>query len=118
MSDEQTNSESIKEILRDFAIVLGKHSEKTDTALEKLTSTVEDLTKSHIESKKDREFDSSRMERFEENQKEQGSSIKAISDTVLLLDERMGTQKGNMATWGRFAMAIITAVAIAKIIPI
>ena len=115
MSDESRNNPNIERILDSFAGTLEKHAEKTDTALEKLTETVQKLADNQIETKKDREYDSARAERIEENQKEQGKKIETLSNTVLLLDERVGNQKNKWAEVGKIAGAIITAVLIAKL---
>lgn len=118
MSEETKKELNTEKILSGFASMLSTHSGKIDEAIEKLTDTVQKLTESHIETKKDREHDSDRMERIEDNQKEQGQKIETISDTVLLLDERVGNQKDKWSEVGKIAGAIVTAVLIAKFIPI
>jgi len=118
MKELVQNEENMKEVLKEFAGILAKHSEKTDRALERLVDTVDELTKSHIEAKKDREYDSVRMERIEKNQREQGKKIENISDTVLLLDERVGRHKDKWADVAKFVSAIVTAVVIAKVLPL
>jgi len=125
MSGENTSAINTSEILKGFADIVAKHSEKTDralektdAALEKMASAVEELTKAHIETKKDREFDSARMERIENTQKEQGIRAKVVSDTVLLLDERVGNQKNKWTEVGKIGGAIVTAVIIAKFLAI
>jgi len=118
LKEGNVSVEGMSAIFEKFANVLSKHSEKTDKAIEKLAGTVEELTKSHIETKKDREADSARSERLEENQRDQGKKIELISDTVLILDERVGNHKDKWKDVTKFILAIITAVAIAKFIPI
>lgn len=117
MKENKASIDSMSVIFEKFATVLSKHSEKTDKAIEKLAETVEELTKSHIESKKDREHDAARAERLEENQRDQGKKIELISDTVLILDERVGNQKDKWVDLTKFATAIVTAVLIAKFLP-
>jgi len=112
MRDKNLKTRDISEILERFATVLSTRSDKTDRVIEKLASTVEQLTKAHIESKKDREFDQIRNERLEKNQRDQGKKIDLISNTVLLLDERVGTHKGKWADVTKIIVAIISAVAI------
>ena len=114
MSDESKNNLNIERILDSFASTLEKHAEKTDAALEKLTETVQKLADNQIETKKDREYDTARAERIEENQKEQGKKIETLSNTVLLLDERVGNQKNKWSEVGKITGSIITAVLIAK----
>lgn len=118
MSNEDRKELDIERILNGFAGILAEHSQKTDDALNKLTDTVQKLTDAHIETKKDREYDSDRMERIEVNQKDQGKKIEAISDTVLLLDERVGNQRDKWMEVTKILGAIVTAVLIAKFIPV
>lgn len=118
MSGNNVSSDDMKEVLKDFAGILAVHSQKTDTALEKLTGSVEELTKAHIETKKDREYDSARMERMEENQKTQGKKLESVSDTVLLLDERVGTQGNKWAELWKIITTIGIAVGLATFLPI
>jgi len=78
LSEGNVSVKDMSEIFKEFASVLSTHSNKTDEAIEKLVVTVEELTKSHIESKKDREHDSARSERLEENQRAQGKKLELI----------------------------------------
>jgi hypothetical protein len=108
----------MSEIFKEFASVLSRHSEKTDTAIEKLAGTVEKLAINHIETKKDREHDNARAERHENIQREQGKKIETLSDTVLILDERVSNHKNKWIDLTKFCVAIATAVTIAKFLPL
>lgn len=132
MSGEKINATDMREILKRFGDTLERHTERTDRALqntdsilertdkalEKLAEAVESLTKAHIETKKDREFDSARMERIETTQREQSIRAKVVSDTVLLLDERVGNQKDKWIELGKLVSAVVSAVIIAKVLPL
>lgn len=94
MSEKETMT-TIESTFERFANILTEQSQRTDQKLESLaeankevSKAVKELTISHIESKKDREYDSQRMERLEENQKALGTQVKEVSETVLLIHER------------------------------
>lgn len=91
MSEKNNSNEIIKEIFAEFA----KSQAKTEVKLETLIDSVNALTQSHIETKKDREYDLATMSRLEKNQKEQGEQIKHLSETMVLVVERQTNAKGK-----------------------
>jgi len=129
MSGASKKNQSTQDISQNFANILAESlaktnealqrqaegSARTDKAIEKLTVTVEELVKSHIETKKDREYDAIRMERIEKNQKEQGSKIETINDTVLLLNERVGNQKDSWTTLSKWVLGVLSIIITAVI---
>ena len=85
-------------------------------SIDKLAEVQVILTQAHIEAKKDREYDQKRIERVEENQKEQGQDLKHISDTVILLEERTGNITRRWAIVGTTVSAAIAAIVAAYFI--
>jgi len=105
MSEKDSEIGVMKQMLTSFV----EQSKRTDTKLDTLVDSVQQLTASHIESKKDREADNARMERIEETQKEQGATIKATADTVLILNERMTNNKDRWKWIGGIFGSVVTA---------
>jgi len=100
MKTESTRSADTEEILSGFAALLTQHQEasekrqeKSDKKLDKLVETVTELTQSHIETRKDREYDIARMERLDQNQKEQGKELSGMAGDLILIKERQANTK-------------------------
>ena len=91
-------------------------SEKTDEKIDALCDLVAKLTEARIEAKAVREFDTSRMERIEENQRDQGIHLKAISDTMILVNDRVNGNRNKWVQIGSTVFAIIASVVSAIII--
>jgi len=105
VSDEEKKRESTSEILTGFAQLLTQHqtaSEErqavSDKKLDRLVESVTTLNESHIETRKDREFDMQRMERLEQNQKDQGKELSTIANSMILVNER---QRNSKSSWDR-----------------
>ena len=112
MNDKVNGESGIVQALKTFGEIIVDDRKEGKEQITKLTSAVKQLTLQHVETKKDREFDSSRMERIEDNQKEQGQELKAISDSVLLLDDHMKTNKSKWDTVDKIKAAVFTAILI------
>ncbi len=117
------NERNFGEILERFINMHEIQSQKTDALIIKsdekidaLSELVSQLAQARIETKKDREFDTVRMERIEENQKEQGHHLNAMSDTMILINERVNGNRQKWVTIGGFLAAVATSVASAIII--
>ena len=70
----------------------------------------------NIESRKDREYDSDRMERLENNQRAQGAEIKVISDLVIRMSESVNSNTNKWIHVGQIIGTVITAVLIGKFV--
>ena len=97
-----------------------KRAVQTAKDFKELTESVNNLTKSHIEYKKDQEFISDRMNRYEDNQKIHTAKIGTMSDTILLLSDGVRRQRGWLQRFGEgvalIATSVITAVIITKML--
>jgi len=98
MNNSDENDKSTAKALIAFGKIIVEDRKEIREDIKELNSAVKELIKTGIEARKDREYDSNRMERVEVNQKEQGKELKHISDTVLLLDDRM---KANKSRWDK-----------------
>jgi len=103
-------------ILERFADELGKQNERTEAKLDALCDLVSRLTENRIEAKKDREFDTARMERIEENQKEQGVALKEMTKTMILIGERVNSNKQKWVQIGGMVFTVVASVVSASII--
>ncbi|MCP4493097.1 MAG: hypothetical protein GY820_38235 [Gammaproteobacteria bacterium] len=117
------NERNFGEILERFINMHEKQSQKTekliiksDEKIDALADLVAKLAQARIETKKDREFDQVRMERIEDNQKEQGTHLSAMSDTMILINERVNGNRQKWVSVGGFVAAVATSVASAIII--
>ena len=126
MKGKDVKSGNYELIFQAFANLLTKQAEEqnkrdeirakqTNDTLVKLTESVDTLTKSHIESKKDQEYSNNRMDRYEEGQKESNEVLKTVSKTIVLLEERVKNQRGVIQRAIEAVVLIVTAVAIAKL---
>lgn len=113
---ESESNENISIALLKLSNTIAEDRHELKKGYAKLTEAVEKLTLSHVETKKDRENDALRMERLEDNQKEQGHEIKTLSDTVILLDERMKTSKDRWNAVDKRNAAIVTAIIVSAIL--
>ena len=111
------------EILEKFVSMHEEQSKRTDELIIKsdekidaLSELVSQLAHSRIEARKDREFDTVRMERIETNQKDQGTALKAVSDTMILVNERVNGNRGKWMQLGSVFFAIVTSVVSAVLI--
>ncbi len=119
MSDEEKRQGNTSEILTGFAQLLTQHqtaSEErqavSDKKLDRLVESVTTLNESHIETRKDREFDMQRMERLEQNQKDQGKELSTIANSMILVNER---QSNSKSSWDR-VLNITTAISVAGVL--
>jgi len=103
-------------ILEHFADSLGKQNLRTEAKLDALCDLVAKLAEARIEAKKDREFDNKRMERIEDNQKEQGIALKKMTETMILVGERVNGHRQKWMQIGGMAFTVIASVASAVII--
>jgi len=110
MSESKEKKESIGEIFRGFATAMVASGEKTDRAIEKLTDTVDEMTKAFISLSVDRKHEAIRFDRLEETQIEQGDKIQTLSDIVLIHDERSDNRKDSKQTNDKIKVGVITAV--------
>ena len=91
-----------------------KRAIETNKILNELTKSVDRLTISHIETQKDQEYSNSRMNRYEEYQAANNIIIKELSDTTLLLSERVKNQRGIIQRALEAIVVVVTAVGITK----
>ena len=110
MLDEMKNDTA--SALLELGRIIVEDRKEVKEEISKLTDAVTALTMSHVETKKDRESDYARMDRFEENQKEQGKELKDMNELIIVLDERA---KNNKSRWDRI-MSVVTAVSTVGII--
>ncbi len=89
-----------------------KSQDKSNAKLDKLVETVTTLTQSHIESRKDREYDQARMERLDQNQREQGKELTEIANQLILINERQANGKNTIERWTN----VVNAVGVAGIL--
>ena len=90
-----------------------KRQEKSDRKLDKLVETVTVLTQSHIESRKDREYDTARMERLDQNQRELGKEVSLIANQLLIVQERQKNSKSNYDRVANIGNSVILAAVLA-----
>lgn len=123
MSETSSESKALETVFEKFSELVISQNEATSRmiieqnantreALNDMTQSINKLaevqtvlTNAHIEAKKDREYDQKRIERVEENQKEQGKIIGELSNTVILLVERTGVASKH---WGKIAAVLST----------
>lgn len=110
------NESNFGKILEKFADTLEKQNARTEAKLDVLCDLVAKLAEARIEAKKDREFDTKRMERIEENQKDQGTTLRAMGDTVLLMNERVNGNKNKWVQAVQFILTLSAAVISAVVI--
>ncbi len=115
MKNDEIKTFNLEPIFERFADTLEKQSQRTDKKLEKLTDSITELTHAHIEAKKDRECDTQRMERIEHIQDTQASTLRAMSDTVLILNERVNGSKAKWLMLGQAIVVIASAVVVGKL---
>lgn len=105
----------IEKTLNTFMVLSSEQNNRTEKKLETLIESINNLTSCHIESKKDREFDSARMGRIEKNSDSQEKTLKTLSDTVLILNEHVNSQSSKWKTVGGFVVIVAAAVISASI---
>lgn len=123
MSETSSESKALETVFEKFSELVISQNEATSRmiieqnantreALNDMTQSINKLaevqtvlTNAHIEAKKDREYDQKRIERVEENQKEQGKIVGELSNTVILLVERTGVASKH---WGKIAAVLST----------
>jgi hypothetical protein len=120
MKIESTKGVDSDEILRGFASLLSQHQEaserrqaKSDAKLDKLVETVTTLTQSHIETRKDREYDIARMERLDQNQKDQGEKMSEMANQLILINERQSNTKTSFDRITGISNSVILAAILA-----
>jgi len=116
VSDDDQKSSTIEQIFERFAGILEKQGQRTDKKLGKLTDSITELTIAHIESKKDREYDSSRMERIEKIQDDQAVIIRALSSTSIKLEERVSSNKSKLVMAAQTIATMVASVVAAVVI--
>lgn len=105
MSGQEFLKSAIKEISSEFAGLLKASNEanekrhsKTDAKLDKLIDTLTENTLELRDTRKDQEHIFKRMERLEQNQKEDGEKKQQLAESVLILNERMSKNNGRWDT--------------------
>jgi len=116
MSETDKEMSNIEKALTVFGQIIVDDRVELRAEIKVITKSLNKLLLSDVEARKEREYESKRAERIEDNQKTQGRDINNISENLLLQGGRIGDLEKKQAFKDKVKIGIYIGVGIAAII--